>query len=368
MRCARRMKNTWLSIGSCAAGLLAARRASRAGTPGPDPRSSRAPCRRACRSRPRRCSPRAAAAPSPHIGMPNCAVICRQPSSMARSTMSSAISVSRSLTCISGSTPGEIRHRHAEQRGALELAQRLDLLLRIAPRAAVPCAHSRSRAKPARVGQLRQQPLVDQLIEQQRVRGDLRGEEIPVAAQLDQARARRAVLRSSAKYAERWPIASMIASTRRSTGSCALLRATSASSTGSSACRRRRPGSSSLRTSAEPRSSSSRRAASRAVAEAGVRQATPRAPPSPPRVSQKRPEVDAHAHRCPARRRRRCTRRKCAADARRCTASSASSASQSGAPMRKRDALACERLRRAAGGSARRRASAGGSPGAAGTA
>ena len=46
-----------------------------------------------------------ASAPLPHSGTPNCAVICRQPSCMARSTMSSAMSVRRSLTCMSGSRP-----------------------------------------------------------------------------------------------------------------------------------------------------------------------------------------------------------------------------------------------------------------------
>jgi len=46
---------------------------------------------------------------------------------------------------------------------------------------------------------------IDQLIQQQRMARDLRGEEVPVTTQLHQARARRAVLRSSAKYAERLP-------------------------------------------------------------------------------------------------------------------------------------------------------------------
>ena len=50
-------------------------------------------------------------------------------------------------------------------------------------------------AREGRTGRrLRQQPRIDQLIQQQRVRGDLRREEIPVTAQLHQARARRAVL------------------------------------------------------------------------------------------------------------------------------------------------------------------------------
>ena len=83
---------------------------------------------------------------------------------------------------------------------------------------------SSSRAKSARVGQLRQQPLVDQLIEQQRMGGDLRGEEITVTAQLHQARARRAVLAQQREVGRALAGRLDDASTRRSTGSCALLR------------------------------------------------------------------------------------------------------------------------------------------------
>ena len=133
MRCARRTKNTWLSIGLARARLLALaarvvqehqievrgvaelHAAELAVADGADAHVARA---------------RAVS----HIGAPNCAVICRQPSAMARSTMSSAISVSRSLTCMSGSTPVTIGHRHPEQRGALELAQRLDLAAPDRPR------------------------------------------------------------------------------------------------------------------------------------------------------------------------------------------------------------------------------------------
>ena len=88
---------------------------------------------------------------------------------------------------------GEVGHRDAKQRGALELAQRLDLLLGVVLAQLLHALGELAREVGAR-RQPREQPLVDQLIEQQRVRGDLRGEKITVTAQLDQARARRGVL------------------------------------------------------------------------------------------------------------------------------------------------------------------------------
>src|SRR5215471_1950249 len=145
---------------------------------------------------------------------------------------------------------GEVGHRDAEQGGALELPQSFDLLLGIVLAQLLrvgSCVSSRSSISSsssngcAAICAARKSP----------------------CRHSSTSRARAAPFsRSSAKYAERLPVASMMVSTRRSTGSCALLWATSASSAGRSACRRRRPASSSFRTSAEARSSSSSRAAS----------------------------------------------------------------------------------------------------------
>src|SRR6185437_966061 len=87
----------------------------------------------------------------------------------------------------------DVGDRHPEQGGALELAQRLHLLLRIVLAQLLETLLELGGAAGAG-RQLRQQPLVDQLIEQQRIRGDLRRQELAVPAHLHESGARRSVL------------------------------------------------------------------------------------------------------------------------------------------------------------------------------
>ncbi len=178
----------------------AARRSSRAGTPDRDPRHSRAPCRRACRSRSRTAAPARRAAPSPHRGTPSCGVSCCQASCSARSMISSAMSVRRSLTCMTGSRASRsatAEPKHARRAGS-DAAARPAAPRPPASTPAMRCA--RSAASAARSGGCSKHALVDQLIEQQRMRRDLIDQEIAVRCQPHQARARaRALCSSSAK-------------------------------------------------------------------------------------------------------------------------------------------------------------------------
>src|SRR6185437_3436307 len=88
---------------------------------------------------------------------------------------------------------GEIRDRDREDGGALEVAERLDLPLGIL---ILQLLHGGLQLARQRLAsrQRRQQPLVDQLIEQKRVGGDLPDQELAVAADLDEPRARRLTL------------------------------------------------------------------------------------------------------------------------------------------------------------------------------
>ena len=135
----------------------------------------------------RRCTP------SPHIGTPNCAVICA-PAQIHGARDDELGDIGEPVAHLHQRQHArQIRHRHAKHRRTLELAQGLDLLLRILL-AQLFHAGIKIAREGGPLGQLRQQPLVNELIQQQRVGGDLGGEKIPVAAQLHQARARRAVL------------------------------------------------------------------------------------------------------------------------------------------------------------------------------
>ena len=193
------------------------------------------------------------------------------------------------------------------------------------------------------------QPLVDQLIEQQRVRGDLRGEEVAVTAQLDEPRARRRVLVQQREVgrarADRLDDPRARVAARGSSGACSL--PTSASSAGSSACRRSRARLIELAHQRRARAaSSSSCAASPAVAEARARRArASSAARLAPRVSQKRPRSMRTAAAIGAQRRRSCTRREMATDRwRAAPPAAASSAAQLGAAHRARQALAHRRI------------------------
>ena len=204
MRWAQPDEEHWLSTG-CAALFPAAPVASRAGTRDRDPRCSRARCRRACRNRPRRCfTARRAPSPSSHIGTPYCAVICCQPSAMARSTMSSATSVRRSLTFITGRRP--VRSATATRKIAARWNWRSVSTWRsgsssgscsiITSSSAERLARAGSEAGGARPPAHRAAG----------VGCDLCSEEIAVAAQLDQARGRRALMQQrEVRRAGRWP-------------------------------------------------------------------------------------------------------------------------------------------------------------------
>ncbi len=87
----------------------------------------------------------------------------------------------------------QVRHRHPEDCRSLELSQRFDLMLGVV---LLNVAHSQLELfrKRRTIGQLRQQPRVDELIQEHRVRGDLTREEIPVPTQLDQSGSRRTIL------------------------------------------------------------------------------------------------------------------------------------------------------------------------------
>ena len=81
---------------------------------------------------------------------------------------------------------GNVGDRHAEHRGALELAQRLDEALRIV-RIDARQAVGEVRREFGPRGRLGEHALVHELIEQQRMRRDLRGEEFAAAADVDEA-------------------------------------------------------------------------------------------------------------------------------------------------------------------------------------
>ncbi len=68
-----------------------------------------------------------------NVGWPYCASRLPQHQRHGASTISAAISVSRSLTCISGSRPDQIRQRHAEYRRLLEARQLLHFALDVVP-------------------------------------------------------------------------------------------------------------------------------------------------------------------------------------------------------------------------------------------
>ena len=118
---------------------------------------------------------------APHIGTPHCAQIWRSDRSTTRSIMSSAISVSRSLTRISGKRAGQIRDGHAEHRSLLEVPQRLNLAFRVL---LLQRIHFQIQflleLRTSRAGL--QKARIDEFIEQQRIGGDLPDQKIPVTA------------------------------------------------------------------------------------------------------------------------------------------------------------------------------------------
>ena len=88
---------------------------------------------------------------------------------------------------------GEVRHGDTEHRGTLELSQEIDLSLGVV---AARTAHARAQVA-LELGPRRrriEEPVVEQLIEQERERGDLVGEELRVRAQFDEAPAHHRVL------------------------------------------------------------------------------------------------------------------------------------------------------------------------------
>ena len=195
MRCARRTKNSWLSMGLRAAGLLVLavrvvqehqiqirgvaelHAAELAVADGAD-------AHRRAAAPPRRTSARRTAR-----------VICRQASSM-RTLDDELGDVGEAVAHLhERQRAGEVGDRHTEQRRALELPQRLDLLLRIVLAQLLQARLEIARELGA-IGQLRQQPLVDQLIEQQRMGGDLlrRGSPRAGTARTSRARAARVLL------------------------------------------------------------------------------------------------------------------------------------------------------------------------------
>src|SRR5882762_8531360 len=143
---------------------------------------------------------------------------------------------------------GEIRDGHPKDGGTLELAQRLDLVLGVV---IMKLLHTQLelRGEARAIGQFRQQPLVNQLIEKQRMRCDLLRKEITVAAKLDQTRARRGVLVQEREIRGALPDRFDDVEDPAQYGE---LRA--ARRDGRSVCSRLRPRSSSLRTSADERS------------------------------------------------------------------------------------------------------------------
>ncbi len=80
--------------------------------------------------------------------------------------------------------PGEIGHGHAEDRKALEMTQRFDLALGIV---VIQLLESRARLvfETRATGQLRQ-TLVNELVEKQRMGGNLLSQEVSVPTQFDQ--------------------------------------------------------------------------------------------------------------------------------------------------------------------------------------
>src|ERR1700729_3571127 len=165
MRCARRRKNTWLSIGL--APLV----------------SWCSPCE-SCRNTRSRSEEYPSSMP-PSLPYPTAqmltqrhAELCRDlpPAKLQRLLDDQLGDVGEPVAHLhQRQDASEVRHRHAEQGGALELPQRLDLLLRAGQ---LFEARTELARHVAARRQLRQQALIDQLIEQQRVCGDLRGEEV----------------------------------------------------------------------------------------------------------------------------------------------------------------------------------------------
>ena len=89
----------------------------------------------------------------------------------------------RSLTFISGSTPERSATADAEHRRLLEIAQRLEPALVVVGRDALQ-APRELRGQFVAGRRLAEQALVEQLVEQQRVRGDLLREEVAHGAQI----------------------------------------------------------------------------------------------------------------------------------------------------------------------------------------
>ena len=96
------------------------------------------------------------------------------------------MSVRRSLTFISGSRRGEIGDRDAKRGRALKLTQDIDLPLGI-----LALHRDAARREVLRellaARRLLDEALVDQLVQQQRLRGDLVGKELALRTQLHQA-------------------------------------------------------------------------------------------------------------------------------------------------------------------------------------
>ena len=112
---------------------------------------------------------------------------------MQRCTMSSAMSVSRSLTYISGRPPGEVGKRHREYRHFLELPQPFDLPLRIVGGQAFGARGEFARESAARGGFVECLG-IDQFIQQQGKVGDLPRQESADRANIDQPVERRGLL------------------------------------------------------------------------------------------------------------------------------------------------------------------------------
>ena len=110
----------------------------------------------------------------------------------------------------------EVGHRDAKQRDALEMTQHLDLPLGVIfqqllqRQLQIPLQALASR-------QLGEQPLIEQLIQQQRMGCDLIRQELTARAQLDQPGSRHSAFLQQREIHRRCPMASTTLSTRRST-------------------------------------------------------------------------------------------------------------------------------------------------------
>ena len=102
----------------------------------------------------------------------SCATVCRQASASACSTISSATSVSRSLTCISGSRP--VRSSIATRNVAARRNWRSASTCRSSSLAGVLEPRGEFLRELGAIRQRLEDARVEQLVEQQRMRGDLR--------------------------------------------------------------------------------------------------------------------------------------------------------------------------------------------------